>query len=160
MEEPFESLVARPAVRAVLQRAARRLVASGAADSREDGEQELLLRLWQAFCEHPPRPPMDAVAWATEQVHHHMVDILRTRRRKDIPSGDMRSILATGDHVAEIDRRLDIEAALSRLPAELREIAQDLAAGYSPTEIADRLGIGRTTAWEWIQRLRDALEDF
>jgi len=157
MTAEFADLMTQPAVRAVLQRAARRLTAAGCSDAREDAEQELLLQLWRAFRSHPPAPPMEGVAWVASQVQQRTVDMLR-RRRKEKPSGDMCSIVDPHDHVAEIDRRLDIEAALSRLPAELREIAQDLAAGYTPTEIADRLGIGRTTAWEWIQRLRGVLE--
>ena len=118
-----------------------------------------MLRLWQAFQKRPSQPPMDPVAWATRQAHNHTVNLLRSGRRREIPFGDMQAIVGErGDHVAETDRRLDIEAVLDKLPIELRELAQDLAAGYTQTEIAAKQGVSRGVLNRRIRVLRRCLE--
>jgi RNA polymerase sigma factor (sigma-70 family) len=87
---------------------------------------------------------------------------IRTRaakgRREDSQPPEFDDVLARGpspDHLGVVNDL--IEKTLERLDASYRETLLQLLAGYSQTEIADRLGVSRALIRSRISRLRDRL---
>ena len=58
----------------------------------------------------------------------------------------------------EIDRRLDIEMALDKLHPKYRNALILWGQGFPYAEIAEQMGIGKTTAHRYVQAGRKALE--
>ena len=67
-----------------------------------------------------------------------------------------------GKHVRSTEERrdlkLDISLVLSKLPPDLRELAE-LLQGMSITDVAHELGIARPTVYDRLKRLRQAFEE-
>ena len=62
------------------------------------------------------------------------------------------------DPWGEIDRRIDIEAALDKMLPKYRNALVIKSQGYSYAEIARHLGIGKTTAYRYVQAGLKVLE--
>lgn len=156
----------------LVRRKARRLArcAGFTAADREDIEQELLLKLWEARDRFDPQLSHPH-AFITTVVERAAASILRAQKahkrgnqvahtsldevaccHQDDPGG---AVLApcTPSHQAAVDLACDVSELLSRLPSQLREVAE-LLASHSKRRIAKRLGISRRTLDRRIDALR------
>ena len=98
--------------------------------------------------------------WSYRIAVNAALDEIRRRRRRPAPESDAldRAQGATPDLAASSDRRLDIDAALARLPLEFRTavVLRDLC-GLDYAEIASTLGIPVGTVRSRIARGRRLL---
>src|SRR5207248_7235472 len=108
----------------------------------QDAVQEAFLSVWRAaerFVAERAKPS----TWLLTLVHRRAVDLVRREeRRRAEPLPDTEPGGAeTADETELADQRQTIREALRRLPPEQRE-AIELAyyAGYTPAELAERLG--------------------
>lgn len=121
----------------------------------EDLAQEVFLRAWL----HAPRDVSDERqrAWLFRVARNAAIDALRARR----PLDDATLLDQLGGEVAggaeDHDERLQIEAALARLPARERALVTLQFAGFGPTDAARLL---QTTPEAARKRLTRARERF
>ena len=154
----------RPLVRLV-RRLAWRLAPPGPTrrQERPDFEQELWTHLLEAWPDYDP-------ARGTEGAFAHAVllragrSIVRARyarKRRPVDAEDWPPLPETEelfDAAAEADivraeRRLDLDPALARLPADLRALA-DLLETHTVSEAARELGVPRSSLQRTLARLR------
>ncbi len=103
----------------------------------EDITQNVFAKLITAIRKYEERDVAFA-AWIFRVARNASLDYLRAQRQ--IPVEDVR-ITDDADHELDRDRRQAVVDALSELPSAQQEVlVLRHIAGYSPTEIADRLG--------------------
>lgn len=98
--------------------------------------------------------------WLARVTRNRAIDWLRGRRgssqQREVPLADIPPPDENSDIAADIQRRLDITAALSGLPPEQREVIElTFWMGLSPKEIAERNGYPLQTVYT---RLRLGME--
>ncbi|MGC8793981.1 MAG: RNA polymerase sigma factor [Bryobacteraceae bacterium] len=155
MHEDLFELVYPLARRAVQVRAAA-AVASGrvpAAD-REDLEQEALLRVWQALARYDAsraslRTFLERVA------ERRFPSLLRSRRRQLVIEPLDRHKPASADGIPAVEFRVDLERVLATLTEPDRRLARVLTE-HTPSEASRILGLGRSTLYARMARLRRA----
>jgi RNA polymerase sigma-70 factor (ECF subfamily) len=103
----------------------------------EDVTQQIFAKLMTALQRYEPRS-VPFSAWILRIAHNAAIDHMRARRA--VPCEEVRSPeLEDGDISRERSR--DLQAALSKLPPEQRDvIVMRFVLGLSPKEIADRIG--------------------
>jgi RNA polymerase sigma-70 factor (ECF subfamily) len=128
--------------------------------------QDVFVRVWQKL--HLLRDDDDAGAWVWRVATNAVFNDTRSRRRRDarlVHEGDLGAAearalppsLATPAAV----RRMDLSAAIARLPDRARAIylLHDVE-GFTTEEIADRLGIAAGTVRAQLHRARQSLRKF
>jgi RNA polymerase sigma factor (sigma-70 family) len=175
-----------PFTKQIILRKARRLAgrAGFAPQDVEDLKQELTLRFFQR---HPGLEPGDPRhhAFVTAVVHQCVANILRDhhaqkRAVREVGSLDAPVDAGEGDAVPSArtvsrrerdarlgvrprdesdlaEARLDVAEVLAGLPPDLRDLAERLK-GQSIAEVADDLGVARTSLYQSIRRLRCRFE--
>ena len=130
----------------------------------EDVTQQIFAKLLTALARYEPRS-VPFSAWILRIAHNAAIDHVRARRA--VPCEEVRSPELEDQDVSR-ERARDLHAALSKLPAEQRDvIVMRFVLGLSPREIADRLGRsedavhglqhrGRTTLRKELTRLQSA----
>jgi RNA polymerase sigma-70 factor (ECF subfamily) len=103
----------------------------------EDVTQQIFAKLMTALQRYEPRS-VPFSAWILRIAHNAAIDHMRARRA--VPCEEVRSPeLEDGDVSRE--RARDLQAALSKLPPEQRDvIVMRFVLGLSPKEIAERIG--------------------
>jgi RNA polymerase sigma-70 factor (ECF subfamily) len=103
----------------------------------EDVTQQIFAKLMTALQRYEPRS-VPFSAWILRIAHNAAIDHMRARRA--VPCEEVRSPdLEDGDISRE--RARDLQAALSKLPPEQRDvIVMRFVLGLSPREIAERIG--------------------
>jgi RNA polymerase sigma-70 factor (ECF subfamily) len=103
----------------------------------EDVTQQIFAKLMTALQRYEPRS-VPFSAWILRIAHNAAIDHMRARRA--VPCEEVRSPeLEDGDISRERSR--DLQAALSTLPSEQRDvIVMRFVLGLSPKEIAERIG--------------------
>ncbi|MGH9223732.1 MAG: RNA polymerase sigma factor [Acidimicrobiales bacterium] len=136
----------------------RRLTGSDADGA--DACQEALISIVRGLARFDNRSSFGT--WAYRVATNAALDELRRRRRRPEPEPDLPEVWEAGpvvvDGVEGVADRLDIDAALGRLPAEFRApvVLRDLC-GLSYEEIAEVLDIPPGTVRSRIARGRGAL---
>ena len=131
---------------------------------RDDIEQELAFRLWQTLRHFKPsRGEIDR--FISTVLHRAGVSLLRERNSSrrgrnvahipiDADSIASAAILADAPLADELDLIHDVAAVLDRLPASLRDLAEQLK-NHSVAEIARNQNVSRTTVYAGIHELRE-----
>jgi RNA polymerase sigma factor (sigma-70 family) len=153
VKPPFEAIVATHG--ATVLRVARAVLGPPDAD---DAWSETFLAAMTAY----PDLPADAnvEAWLVTIAHRKAIDIIRAARRRPLAVGDMPdSAAAEAADARDLDRDLDLAAAVARLPDKQRQaVAYHYLAGLRYAQIAELLGTSeaaaRRAAADGISRLR------
>ena len=104
----------------------------------EDVTQQIFAKLLTAIVKYEPRS-VPFSAWILRIAHNASIDHMRAKRAT--PCEEVRSPDIADDGDFGLDRARDLEAALSKLPSEQREvIVMRFVLGLSPREIAERIG--------------------
>jgi RNA polymerase sigma factor (sigma-70 family) len=132
----------------------------------QDAVQEAFLAVWRTAAAFDPLRGK-ASTWLLTLVHRRAVDVVRRedRRRADplddapVASGD-----STDDEAELREQRRAVQAALTVLtPAEREAIELAYYAGFSQSEIAERLGVPlgtiKSRMFAGLRKLRDELGD-
>jgi RNA polymerase sigma-70 factor (ECF subfamily) len=121
-----------------------------------DACQEALMAIVRGLARFDQRSAF--ATWAYRVATNACLDELRRRRRRPIASVDESTAIEHRDLPESAPERLDIQAALERLPVEFRAavVLRDLA-GLSYEEIAETLEIPPGTVRSRIARGRAAL---
>lgn len=134
-------------------------------EEREDLAQDLWLELVRAMERHDAeRAAANAYARGVmDNWYRHTAREIRRRREREfgrVPLDERRDgptfVDHRGAHVAAADLRMDLAPALSQLPRELAELAEQLRT-KSVAEIAADRGVHRGTVHRAVQQLRAAL---
>jgi RNA polymerase sigma-70 factor, ECF subfamily len=103
----------------------------------EDVTQQIFAKLMSALERYEPRS-VPFSAWILRVAHNASIDHVRARRA--VPCEEVRSPEQEAEDVGR-ERLADLREALESLPAEQREvIVLRFIAGFSPGEIAERIG--------------------
>ena len=144
---------------ALIRRIARSYEANGA--RAEELTQDIHLALWQAL----PRFRGDASVrtFVARIAHNRAIShVAREAREPRIVELDG-ALPATGgtpeEHVAQSDMRAKLEAAVQRLPWNLKVAATLALEGFSPEEVAAVLGIGVSAASVRLHRAKEQLKE-
>jgi len=160
-----------------IRRKARRLVrcAGFTAADREDLEQELMLKVWEALEKFDPdlSHPHAFVATVVERAAATILRSQKALKRgnhlghcslglaafsEDCQDGPADAaaieLTSTPSHEAPVDLAHDVVEVLSQLRRELREVAERLGS-RSKRQIAKELGISRSTLDRRIDALRE-----
>lgn len=126
---------------------ATRIVAN--ASLAEEIVQEVFLSLWQTAARFDPRRG-SVRSWLLLQIHHRSVDSVRSEaasmRRAQEHSADTMVNLPGADSVVEeqflTERRLEVQAALTTLPADQRAVIE-LAyfGGKTQSQVAEQMNV-------------------
>lgn len=121
-----------------------------------DACQEALMAIVRGLARFDQRSAF--ATWAYRVATNACLDELRRRRRRPIASVDEATVIEHRDLPENAPERLDVQAALARLPVEFRAavVLRDLA-GLSYEEIAATLDVPPGTVRSRIARGRAAL---
>jgi RNA polymerase sigma-70 factor (ECF subfamily) len=121
-----------------------------------DACQEALMAIVRGLARFDQRSAF--ATWAYRVATNACLDELRRRRRRPIASVDEATVIEHRDLPESAPERLDVQAALARLPVEFRAavVLRDLA-GMSYEEIAATLDVPPGTVRSRIARGRAAL---
>ncbi len=132
----------------------------------EDAVQEAFITVWRTagtYIRERGKPR----TWLLTLVHRRAVDLVRREQRRRIPAsadGPVPPTPTAEDEATLRDRRRNVQAALTQLPADQRE-ALELAyyGGLTQTELAQQLGVPLGTVksrmFAGLRRLRDLLRE-
>lgn len=137
---------------------------------QDDIEQSLILGLLERWPKFDPSvcKPKEFITWAIKRA---VADQIREQRRRlkfeptevepleDLLADDEEDLPTScvcEDHAPVLDRAMDIQEAMSRLPPEIQEVGR-LLMTYTVVETAQKLGVSRRTVRDRMERLRDAL---
>lgn len=132
----------------------------------EDAVQEAFLAVWRS-AESYQRERAKPATWILTLVHRRSVDLVRREdRRRAEALDEAREPASVGvDEEADIrDRRMAVQAALTRLPDDQRQ-ALELAyyGGLTQSELAERLGVPlgtiKSRMFAGLGRLRELLAE-
>jgi RNA polymerase sigma-70 factor (ECF subfamily) len=132
----------------------------------EDAVQEAFLAVWRSAQSYQ-RERAKPATWILTLVHRRSVDLVRREdRRRAEALDEAREPASVGvDEEAEIrDRRMEVQAALTRLPDDQRQ-ALELAyyGGLTQSELAERLGVPlgtiKSRMFAGLGRLRELLAE-
>lgn len=144
---------------------------------REDLEQELMLRVWQAARSFDPRTAHWNV-FVTTVIERAAAKILRDRtskKRSGTHTFSFEELIRKEEHSEQYvqdqerewrrqqeqaDLAFDLNEALRRLPDELREVADLLKKSHSIAQVARELGVSTDTIKRRIRQLRERLADY
>ncbi|MBO4419552.1 MAG: sigma-70 family RNA polymerase sigma factor [Oscillospiraceae bacterium] len=131
-------------------------------DLAEDAAADAAMKLWEHYdCLEEPTGPQ-AKRYVAVLTEHRAIDLLRKRKREaTIPLDEIESYHAPAWNP---EQRLDITAALNKLPNEQRTAVQlALSCGLTAKQVAQTLGCSTAKAEKLISRgkaaLRERLED-
>ena len=131
-------------------------------DLAEDAAADAAMKLWQHYdCLEAPTGPQ-AKRYVAVLTEHRAIDLLRKRKREaTVPLEEIESYRAPAWNP---EQRLDIMAALNKLPNEQRTAVQlALSCGLTAKQVAETLGCSTAKAEKLISRgktaLRERLED-
>ncbi len=141
------------ALRAARVRAAGAVASARAGWSeREDLEQDTLLEIWRALAHYDPtRASLRTFIERVAETRFR--SLLRARRRQPVIEPLDRINPASAVGIPAVALRVDLERLLSLLPSRDRELLV-LLMEHPPSEAARRLGIGRSTVYGRLARLR------
>ncbi len=132
----------------------------------EDAVQEAFLAVWRSAQSYQ-RERAKPATWILTLVHRRSVDLVRREDRRRAEALDEAREPASGgvDEEADIrDRRMAVQAALTRLPDDQRQ-ALELAyyGGLTQSELAERLGVPlgtiKSRMFAGLGRLRELLAE-
>ena len=125
-------------------------------DLAEDAAAEAAVKLWEHYdCLQAPTGPQ-AKRYVAVLTEHKAIDLLRKRKRERTVSLEEAAELHAPE--ADPDQRLDIQAALNKLPNEQRTAVQlALSCGLTAKQTAQTLGCSVSKAEKLINRGKAAL---
>ena len=123
--------------------------------------QDAFVRAWQKL--DLLRPGTDAGAWLSRLATNVVLNALRADRRRWArvePVEDLAPLAPVSLHTPLPVRRMDLQAAMRRLPTRARAIyvLHDVE-GYSHDEIAEQLGIASGTVRAQLHRARQLMRE-
>lgn len=126
--------------------------------SRDDIEQELLVRLLESWPQFDPAKG-SATTFISTVVRNTASNLIRRRQleQRTFVSSSAVPVGEEPSHELDIDRALDVAAVLARLPPEDRDFAERLMT-TSPRVIAEEDNVPVARVRKRVERLRTAFE--
>lgn len=92
---------------------------------------------------------------------HRIHDQMRQREKREMtPDGALPDVQWRHDPFAEVERRIDVERALTGLEERDLTVADMVGRGYGWQEIADHLGVSKNAIWKrWAKTIKPELAD-
>jgi RNA polymerase sigma factor (sigma-70 family) len=118
-------------------------------------EQSAIIRVWRALPSY--NPALGTLSTFVERVvRNESISFLRSQTNGR--RGEALSLAAMPvDPTPPIELRIDIRVGLSLLPDQERAVAAGLMA-HTPTEVARRLGVARSTVYQRMLAIRRLFE--
>lgn len=92
-----------------------------------------------------------------KRIHDQMRQV---EKREIDPDGALPDVPWRRDAYAEVERRIDVERALTGLSERDLIVAEMVGRGHDWQEIADRLGTTKNAIWkQWTKNIKPALQD-
>jgi len=109
-------------------------------EDAEDILQETMLGVWKSLDKYSTQSSFKT--WAFSIAKHKIADFYGDRQRKNAMDTDLPEDIPQNDIFADIDDKLDLYAALSKMPEEYRELIYMIFnAGLSYEEIQNLTGM-------------------
>lgn len=127
------------------------------AQLREDLLQDVVLCLWQALPAF--RAESSLKTFVARVAHNRAVDhVLKRQRIRDRPDSNSDPIELVPARNHQLSDRIDLTAALRRLPLPYRQCVELMLEGFTHAEIATTLGLAENTVSQRLVRGRQQLK--